>query len=153
MNDSSSTPSRGPPEILIPLVAVKVGINIVVGKEDRSNVVGVQFVVGSEVVHTQRFRSPLKLNKDKVSDITLEIQQVIGIPANDGKQQNILAGISNNSTLCPCPACTREKSGFGKLSQRMWKLKKARGLVEGDCPHEDAQLRDGDMSLDACAKR
>ena len=92
MNDLSLTPSRGPPENLIPLVTVKVCINIIVGKEDRSNVVGVQFFVGSKVVQNQRFRSPLRLNKGKVSDITLEIQQVIGIPANDGNQQNLLAG-------------------------------------------------------------
>ena len=51
MDDSSA--SDGPPEVPIPLVVVKVGAFLVVRKDDHSTAVGVQFIVGTKVVHTQ----------------------------------------------------------------------------------------------------
>jgi len=100
--------------------------------------VGVQFIVGTEVKHNQQFRSPLYLDESSLSDIKVEMQQVIGIPANDMKQQLILGGIPSNSCICACAACTCERENFGRISERLWKLECERRLAKGGCPHKDA---------------
>ena len=46
--------SGGPPEVPIPLLVVKIGVCFLVEKDElQSTVVGVQFVVGTEVFHAQ----------------------------------------------------------------------------------------------------
>ena len=105
-----------------------------------------------EMVHTQRFRSPLDLTGMIMSDVTLQMQQVIGIPANDGKQQLILAGIPGCGCTGACPNCTSQRVKWNNPSERLWKIMVERKLETGACPHKDAPKRTGNTSQDKNAE-
>ena len=119
----------GPPEVEIPLDEDTLQYRFVgdMNEEgDETLVVGVQFLVGGSVKHGQRFRRPLKLAgmeqmDHDVSRISVMMLQVIGVPANDGKQQNILLGDISNSGICACPSCRCMRVDFGKWSRRLLK--------------------------------
>jgi len=80
------------------------------------------------------------------------VNQVMGFPCDDGKQQLILAGIISASSLCACLTCMCERSKFGVIPSRLWKLKQRIQGVQGPAP-QDAPLRVGDNDLVQCSAR
>ena len=42
---------------------------------------------------------------------------------------------------------------YNRISERLWRRMKERGLTDIDCPHKDAVLRVGDKSTIACTAR
>ena len=95
----------GPPEVCIPLDQDRISVHLINAKDNELSCVGVQFVLHSKVVLTQKFRAPLDLT-GQMSNMALQIQQVIGIPKNDEKQQLILASIPGCGCTHACPDCT-----------------------------------------------
>jgi len=155
--DDKVSASGGPPEIDMPVDLQSMLVRLVTSKDNEKIVVGVELKIGGDVKLRQKLREPLKLpdNLDTSvnGDIKLSLQQVIGIPANDGKQQNIIAGICSNSCLSPCACCTTLKANFKQMTKRLWDRMKDRGLVTGDYPYpDDIKLREGDMSTIKCAE-
>ncbi|KAL7523570.1 hypothetical protein ACHAXR_000237, partial [Thalassiosira sp. AJA248-18] len=78
--DAGISLSGGPPEVCIPLSVEKIYARLVKGAADESLAAGVQFLVGTEVQYTHKFRTPFTLY-DRLSGIKASLQQVIGFPA------------------------------------------------------------------------
>ena len=71
--------------------------------------------------------------------------------ANDEKQQNILGGDISNSGIVPCTSCICERSHFGVWTERLWSLKRIRGVCGP--AYERPRKRVKYMSYEACAVR
>ena len=149
----------GPPEVEIPLDEDTLQYRFVgdMNKEDDETlVVGIQFLVGGNVKHSQRFRRPLRLSgmNHDVTRISVMMLQVIGIPANDGKQQNILLGDISNSGICACPSCTCMRVNFGKWSRRLLKHSEEKICAAAAAKKEsfEPNLRIRKYSCKECAK-
>jgi hypothetical protein len=101
----------GPPEVNIPLDVQNLFVRFVKSKGDDSVAVGFQLLIGHDVIHTQQFRTPMLLVDVQHSDISTTITQVVGFPANDGKQQHFISGnITVLGFVCVPPAPTRENT-------------------------------------------
>ena len=120
--DKDVSAHRGPPEVFIPIVENRIDVCIVTGKYNELAGVGVQFVFHGEVVPTQKFRSTLDLNGRGISTIKLTMQQVMGTPANNGKQQLVLEGIPCPTCIFACPSCMCDRESWNAPSERMWNL-------------------------------
>ena len=136
----------------VPLDESKIDICLVRKDDDENIAVGIQFIVRGEIKHTHCFRTPFRLEGHAIDDVCVECKQVVGYPANDGKQQLILAGIISNSCICACPTCTCQRGNFGVWCARIWKFRRKRDGVEGPC-FQDAKIRLGDMDLVSCYER
>ena len=108
----------GPPDVEVPhgkTLQYRFVCDIHDDMDDELVVVGVQFLVDGDVKHSQKYRRPMKLSgMDQVDEIRVVSWQVIGIPANDGKQTNILFGSISVAGLCACPSCMCLRENFGK---------------------------------------
>ena len=140
--DEDVSANRGPREFCIPIDKNRIAVRIVTGKDNELDGIGVQFVLHDEVVLTQKFRSKMDLKGRGISTIKLTMQQVMGAPANDGKQQLVLVGIPGPTCICECPACTLKRENWDTPIKRMWNLMVERGLQVGDCPHKDQKKKD-----------
>ena len=108
----------------------------------------------SETKYTHRFRTPFELDDMKIGeDITASIEQIIGFPPNDGKQQLICIGIPSNSCRYACPTCTCHRDDFGNWSERLWQARVKLGLKKGPWPHKNVTLREGHWSFQSCLDR
>ena len=144
--------SGGPPEVDIPLGTSKIFVQLVLSGDGIDGIaVGVQFFVDTIIVHCHRFRVPLNLLGITASDISTSINQVLGFPINNGKQQLILMGIPGPTAVCACPSCTCERGAFGHMCSRLWKLMQKRGIEGPPCC--DAPRRVDDMATIECATR
>ena len=76
----------------------------------------------------------------------------MGIPSNDGKQQNILGGLMGCGAKCACPCCTSPREDFKKMGERLFALMEASGYDSQDFPHTLHELREGGKSTTECAK-
>ena len=127
-------PTGVPSEVQIPLEVEKICAQLVVKAGDASTGLGVQFLVDDRPVHTQPMRAPLKLKDGSINGVKTVLQQVLGFPANDGKQTGLLSGISTCSCLCVCTGCTVERENFGNMSECLWKLWMKRLNKDDPCP-------------------
>ena len=142
----------GPPEINIPLDVQNLFVRFVKSKGDDSVAVGFQLLIGHDVIHTQQFRTPMLLVDVQHSDISTTITQVVGFPANDGKQQHIISGNIHCAGICLCTSCTCQREYGGIMSSRLWGLHQQHHGVQGPA-FQDPPKREGDMSFVACAER
>ncbi|EJK58477.1 hypothetical protein THAOC_21391 [Thalassiosira oceanica] len=77
---------------------------------EAKRIVGVQIRVGGVDKLCLRFKNDsLFLGTKSVSEVKAATEQVVGFPVHDGKQQVIVAGITSNSVINPCPNCTLRK--------------------------------------------
>ena len=63
-----------------------------------------------------------------MSKIETSLEQVVGFPVHNMKQQLLVLGIASNSCTCVCPSCICKRENFGRLSERLWNLKEQRRL-------------------------
>ena len=145
--------SSGPPEVSIPASAENISVRLVFDDDNENNAVGIQFVVGTETKYTHRFRIPLKLVGGEIESIEASVEQIIGFPPNDGKQQLICIGIPSNSCRYACPTCICHRNDFGNWSERLWQAGVKLGLKVGTWPNKNAKLREGKWSFENCLYR
>ena len=80
------------PEILLPVTADQLSIQLVCYNDNASNIVGFIVVMETVVVSKRRLYEPLKLGRFNPNDVHLLCYQISGHLANDNKQINILTG-------------------------------------------------------------
>ena len=62
----------------------------------------------------------MKVGRAEFDKIALHCVQVIGFPANDGKQQLIILGDISNAGICGCASCDCQREHFGVWSDLLW---------------------------------
>ena len=153
----SPLPEDGPPAVEIPVgksLTYRFVVKHVEEEDDAMLVVGVQFVVDGRVALTQKFRRPLKLVATDAGLIRVAAWQVIGFPANDGKQTCILVGNISNSGICACPSCMCQRHNFGLWPERLKELYEQRHgeVAAATRKSMENNLRVGEFSVEELAK-
>ena len=140
-----------PPKVKIATSQNQIKLRFVHSMDDSELIIGYQVYSSGVNVSTLRFNDPLHLRGKKISDINVASQQVIGFPANDGKQVLILTGQCYSSVLCSCPCCMREKKHKGVHPEWWQKMHQYKtGVCVPVIP--DAPLREGKLSFESTAK-
>ena len=111
-----------PPEVMMPRPTLTYGVRPVTDEDEASMIVGVQFLIGNNVVAAHRFDRPLSLGSSFLGKTTANTQQISGHVSNDGKQVNILSGQGSCTVGYPMPCCLVAKENLGRPPQWLMRL-------------------------------
>ena len=118
--DAPESTTGGPPEVEIPLEASTVCVQFVTRSNRPSLAIGLRFTVDDKPVYTQQFKRPITLPSDRCAEVRL--MQVMGFPANDGKQSNQLSGNIGCQSICACPGCGQQQKFFGNWNVLLYDM-------------------------------
>ena len=172
--DAEVSLNNGPPKVDASFGQESLSVKLVKSKDNESTIVGVQLLVGMEVKLTQRLcneihvpikPSPVQIQSpqlvpqaalrawtNEAAGVEVVVQQIMGIPSNDGKQHNILGGLMGCGVKCAYPCCTNPREDFKKMGERLFELMEASGYDSQDFPHTLHELREDGNCTTECAK-
>lgn len=145
--DDAVSSSAGAPEVDISLDSQVLSIKLV---KSGDAIVGVQLLHDGDPLHTQKFDVPLQVGE---SPPDISLQQIIGFPVNDMKQQLVVIGIKSNSCSYACPVCTCKRENFDHLSESIYNRMIEREIDVTGFRQGQASSRLDKMSVTKCKAR